>query len=79
MRIYNDSFYEAVKACGLVPLTDRMGQKVPNMYTLPGLHAPVDLTDCEPNEIAILKSALKQLSEQADDTHQKGIEKDLID
>lgn len=55
------------KGCGLLPYTDRMGNPKPGFYSLPGLHAPVDLTASGLSFRDIYINALKQLSEQADE------------
>ncbi len=52
--------------CGMVPFKDRSGVIIPGLYTLEGFHAPVDLSACAEDEKSILKTALKQLSENAD-------------
>ncbi len=67
----------AVK-CGLIPYVEFNAIK-PGFYTLPNLEAPIDLTACALNEISIYKTALKQLSERADEAFHHSIERSLTD
>jgi hypothetical protein len=65
--------------CGLVPYIDRYGKIKDGVYTMVGYHAPVDLSACAEDEKSILKTALKQLSEQIDESYHNAIERDLLD
>ena len=67
------------KACGMVPHKDRFGTTRDGVYTLEGLEAPVDLSACAEDEKSILKTALKQLSEEVDDAEHNAIERDFQD
>jgi hypothetical protein len=62
---------------GLEPYSDRIGNVVRGFYTLEGLNAPIDLTASAENDVAILKNALRQLSEQVDESYHRMIEGDL--
>lgn len=53
--------------CGMIPFTDRHGKVIEGQYTLKGFHAPVDLSACAEDEKSIFRTALQQLSEQADE------------
>lgn len=64
------------KHCGLVPYVEN-DKVIAGMYTLEGLNAPVDLSACAEDEKSILRTAVRQLSEQADDSYHRGIERDL--
>ncbi len=68
---------QIAKFCGLVPYVGRTGQVEAGKYTMEGLNAPVDLSACTEDEKSILKTALKQLSEQADEAYHNNIERDL--
>ena len=63
--------------CGLIPYTDRYGKIVEGRYTLKGLNAPIDLSACAEDEKSILRTAVRQLSEQVDEAHHNAIERDL--
>ena len=65
--------------CGLVPYVDRWGKIKEGVYTIEGLHAPVDLSACAEDEKSILKTALRQLSEQAEESYQNAIERHFLD
>lgn len=65
------------KHCGMVPYTNRAGQIVVGKYTLKGLEAPVDLSTCAEDEKSILRTAVRQLSEQVNESYHDAIEKDL--
>ncbi len=67
------------KFCGMIPYTDRMGKIVDGKYTLKGLEAPIDLSACAEDEKSILITALRQLSEQADEEYHRNIERDFQD
>lgn len=67
------------KNCGMIPYTGRDGKEREGYYTLEGLTAPVDLSACAEDEKSILRTALKQLSEEADESFHQMIEKDLQD
>lgn len=67
------------KNCGLVPYTDRWGKLKEGFYTMEGLEAPVDLTACALDEKSILRTALRQLSEQSDKAHHNSVERNLRD
>lgn len=64
---------------GLVPYIGRGGRVEEGKYTLEGLNAPVDLSACAEDEISILKTALKQLSEESDNAYHMSIERGLAD
>lgn len=64
---------------GMVPYSDRMGQIKPGVYTLQGLAAPVDLSASAEDEISILKNAVRQLSEEANEAWHRMVEMDLND
>jgi len=66
------------KQCGLVPHISVFGQIHNGLYTLEGLNAPVDLSACAENEMSVLRTAVKQLSEIADENYHRGLENDLI-
>ncbi len=68
---------EIAAHCGLVPHKYSDGKIKEGFYTMEGLHAPVDLSACAEDEKSILKTALKQLSEMADDSYHAGIEHNL--
>ena len=70
---------ELCEKLGMSKYTNRMGNVVDGFYTLNGMEAPVDLTACAEDETSILKTALKQLSEQCDESYHQSIEKDLAD
>jgi hypothetical protein len=62
--------------CGLVPYVDRYGKLKEGVYTMEGLHTPVDLSACAEDEKSILKTALKQLSEQIEEYfHNNNVER----
>ncbi len=63
--------------CGMEPFKNRNGNIEEGIYTLIGKNAPVDLSACAADEKSILRIALKQLSEQADELYHAGIENDL--
>ena len=65
--------------CGLVPYIDRWGNIKDGVYAMAGLNAPVDLSACAEDEKSILKTAVKQLSEQIEESYQNAIERDLMD
>jgi hypothetical protein len=67
------------KRCGMIPYTDRMGKVKDGFYTLEGLDAPIDLTACAEDEQSILRTAVRQLSELADEAYHASIERDLQD
>ncbi len=56
-----------------------MGFIEDGIYTFGHFHAPVDLSNCPLDEKSILKSAVKQLSEQADESFHNAIERDFLD
>ncbi len=66
------------KNCGLVPHLNRDGSVKEGFYTLEGKHAPIDLSACALDEKSILRTALQQLSEQADEQYHAGIEQNLM-
>jgi len=66
------------KNCGFVPHTNIFGQIQPGLYTLEGLNAPIDLSACAEDVYSILRTAVRQLSELADENYHKGLENDLI-
>lgn len=68
---------QIAKYCGLIPYTDSVGNVRKGFYTIEGLEAPVDLTACAEDEKSILKTALRQLSEQADESFHNRIEANL--
>lgn len=63
--------------CGMIPFQDRFGKMAEGVYTLKGFHAPVDLSACAEDEKSILRTAVKQLAERADEAYNNAIEKDL--
>ena len=65
--------------CGLVPFIARWGKVIDGVYTIDGLHAPVDLSACAEDEKSILKTALRQLSERVDGFYQMDIERYTLD
>lgn len=65
--------------CGLVPYVDRWGKIKEGVYTIEGLHAPVDLSACAEDEKSILKTAMRQLSEIIDNSFHMAIERDILD
>jgi hypothetical protein len=65
------------KNCGMVPYTNRFGKIEEGKYTLEGLNAPIDLSACAEDEKSILRTAVKQLSEQIDEAYHNSIEKSL--
>ena len=62
--------------CGLVPYEGREGS---GKYSIEGLYAPVDLSACAEDEKSILKTTVKQLSEQVDEHFHSGLEKNFND
>lgn len=69
---------QIAKHCGMIPFVDRMGNVKLGFYTLEGFHAPIDLTACAEDEKSILRTALKQLSEQSDNAYHDAIERDFM-
>ncbi len=67
----------AAAKLGFVPYTNRFGTAC-GLYTMQGLQAPVDLSASATDELSILRNAVKQLSEDADESYNAGIEKDLM-
>ncbi len=67
------------KNCGMIPYTNRMGRPQVGMYCLGGLEAPIDLSACAEDEKSILRTAVKQLSEEVDEAYHNAIERDLND
>lgn len=63
---------------GLVPYEPHLGAQK-GIYTMKGLSAPVDLTACAETEIAILKTALKQLSESVSESYYNAIERSMYE
>lgn len=74
-----DTLTAICKGLRFIPYTNRLGNAVEGVYTLEGLHAPVDLSACAEDETAILKEAVSQLSQSTDDLYHVGIERDLND
>jgi len=70
---------QIAKHCGMIPYTDRFGMIKEGLYSLEGFEAPIDLSACAEDEKSILKTAVKQLSEQADEAYHNAIEKYLAD
>jgi len=68
---------ETAKNCGMMPYKNKFGQTEKGIYTLIGLEAPVDLSACAEDEMSILRTAVKQLSEQADESYHYNIERNL--
>ena len=62
---------------GLVRYRNRFNIVQEGFYTFSDLHAPIDLTACAEDEISILKTAVRQLAKQADNTYHNSLEKDL--
>ncbi len=67
------------KFCGMIPYTNRMGKIEDGKYTLEGFEAPIDLSACAEDEKSVLKTAVRQLSEEVNESYHNGIEKDLQD
>lgn len=59
---------------GLVPYANGN----PAAFSILGHHAPVDLSACAVDEISILKTAVKQLSEKLDDAYCEAKERDTL-
>lgn len=70
---------ELAKKLGMVPYTNRAGVVIDGCYTMKDLEAPVDLSASAEDELSILKNAIKQLSEKADEAYHQSIERDLND
>ncbi len=67
------------KNCGMIPYMNRWGKIEEGKYTLEGLEAPIDLSACAEDEKSILRTAVRQLSEQVDESYHNAIERDLRD
>jgi hypothetical protein len=66
------------KHCGLVPYKNRWGDIETGKYNLEGYpYASIDLSACVADEKSILRTAVKQLSEQVDEAYNNAIEDDL--
>lgn len=79
--IHNKDFTQMTiiaSLCGMIPYEDHMGQIHDGVYTMNGLHAPVDLSAANETVEDILKTAIKQLSEKVDESYNMGIEKDFL-
>ena len=66
------------EALGMKPFKNRMGIVEPGFYCYQNLHAVIDLSACAENEIAILKTALEQLSKNCDNSYSDAIERNKI-
>ncbi len=67
------------KHCGIIHYTNRWGKIQEGKYTLEGFEAPIDLSACAEDEKSILRTAVRQLSEQADESYHNAIERDLAE
>ena len=65
------------KHCGMIPYVNRLGIEQVGKYSLEGFNAPIDLSACAEDEKSILRTAVRQLSERADEAYHNSIEKDL--
>ncbi len=65
------------KNCGMIPYKNRWGKIEDGIYTLEGFEAPVDLSACAEDEKSILRTAVRQLSEQAQASWDRMVERDL--
>ena len=70
---------EIAKSLGMMPHKNRWGMVEAGKYTLYNFHAPIDLSACAEDEKSILKTALRQLSERADNAYNDAIERDLAE
>lgn len=66
---------EMAARCGMVPYI-QFNKVVPGRYTVSGLEAPVDLSACAENEKSILRTAVRQLSEEVDEIYWESIRED---
>jgi hypothetical protein len=51
--------------CGMIPYVNSCGKTEEGKYTLEGFEAPIDLSACAEDEKSILRTAVRQLSKQA--------------
>ena len=63
--------------CGMIPY-DRCDKIAEGTYTLKGFHVPIDLSTCAEDEKSILRTAVGQLSEQAEKSYHNTIVSDAL-